>query len=214
MKKIVLPFAIVACIILLVVGYWYVTERSSGGGQSETGQDPLIEAATLAIKGINLMQGEKGFEYWRLKADWAAMHHEGDVIDVREPRVRYTLGEGADEDYVYAVSQFGKISDQQQVLTMWDDVVLTRGEDTIVGPEMTYRTDERKVRFPKGGTIMRPTMEGTFGSLVWDMDANRIEGGEGVDITFEAKNPVPRPESPHEPASGSGPETQRSEDHA
>ena len=56
----------------------------------------------LAIKGINLFQGNKGLELWRLKASWAHMSQNGDTIDVDKPVVRYALGEGSasnpDED--------------------------------------------------------------------------------------------------------------------
>ena len=185
MKKLVVSVAVVGCIGLLACGYWLFAGSSQSNEQADVSADPLIEAAALAIKGISLMQGGKGFEYWRLKADWAAMSQSDGIIEVREPNVRYTLGEGASEDYVYALSEYGRITDQQQVLTMWGNVRLTRGEDVLVGPEMTYRTNERTVHFSQGCTITRPTMSGTFGSLLWDMNANRIEGGNGVDILFE-----------------------------
>ena len=190
MKKLAVSVAVVACIGLLAGGYWLFAGRSQSSEQADISTDPLIEAAALAIKGISLMQGGKGFEYWRLKADWAAMGQSDGIIEVREPNVRYTLGEGASEDYVYAVSEYGRITEQQQVLTMWSNVRLTRGEDVLVGPEMTYRTDARTVYFPQGGIITRPTMSGTFGSLLWDMNANRIEGGSGVDILFEVETPT------------------------
>ena len=194
MKKRVLLLAVAGLVVVLVAGAFWFAERRNTGEGSEASVDPLIEATTLAIKGINLMQGEKGFEFWRLKAEWAAMHQEKDVIDVREPKVRYTLGEGSDDDYVYATSEYGRVTDQQHVLTMWQNVRLTRGEDTLTGPELTYRTDERLVRFPKGGVIVRPTMTGSFGVLAWDMNANRIDADEGVDIVFEVRPSAPGPE--------------------
>lgn len=46
------------------------------GAATEDG-NPLEEAAGLAIKGINLFQGDKGIELWRLKASWAHLHAGG-----------------------------------------------------------------------------------------------------------------------------------------
>ena len=185
MKRLVMPFAVVGLIILGVCGYFWYSGRS-GTDTPVKEVDPVVEAATLAIKGISLFQGEKGFEFWRLKAEWAAMNQDKGIIDVKEPKVRYTLGEPADNDYVYATSELGRVSDEQTVLTMWDDVVLTRGNDRLSGPEMVYRTDERVVRFPRGGRMDRPSMHGLFSVLVWSMDDNTVEVSDGVDITFLA----------------------------
>ncbi|MFR3458495.1 MAG: hypothetical protein ACLTTU_09370 [Bilophila wadsworthia] len=98
------------------------------GNATQSG-NPLEEVAGLAIKGINLFQGNKGLELWRLKASWAHMSQNGDTIDVDKPVVRYALGEGSasnpDDDVLDVQAQLGKITDNQRFLTLWDDVVIT-----------------------------------------------------------------------------------------
>ena len=206
MKRLGMPFAVVGLIVLLVCGYvWYSGRSETDAPGKEV--DPVVEAATLAIKGISLFQGEKGFEFWRLKAEWAAMNQDKGIVDVKEPKVRYTLGEPADNDYVYATSGLGRVSEEQTVLTMWDNVVLTRGNDTLSGPEMVYRTDERVVRFPQGGRMDRPSMHGLFSVLVWSMDDKTVEASGGVDITFLAGDPPRAHDSPVDaPEAESAPE--------
>ena len=189
MKRLLLPFACVALIVLLVLGYWLLTSSTAPEGKPKGDLDPLLEAASLAVKGVNLLQGEKGFEFWRLKAEWASMQQEKDVIDVREPRVRYTLGEGGGEDYVYVVSELGRITDSQRVLTLWQNVVVTHGRDLIRGPKLVYTADDRIARFPDGAIFDNPDMSGTFTQLRWSMNTNRIESEGGIDMTFKARDP-------------------------
>ena len=149
-------------------------------------QDAVLEAATLAVKGISLLQGEKGFEFWRLKAEWAAMHQEGGVIDVREPKVRYTLGDGGGDDYVYVSSDLGRVTDGQRILTLWRNVRLTRDDAVVTGPKLVYTADDRVALFSDGAELDSLQLSGRFARLRWDMGRRRIAGEEGIDVTFKA----------------------------
>lgn len=108
----------------------------------------------MAIKGINLFQGNKGLELWRLKASWAHMSQNGDTIDVDKPVVRYALGEGSasnpDDDVLDVQAQLGRITDNQRFLTLWDDVVITRYDDVITSSRMNYDANKRLMTFPEG----------------------------------------------------------------
>ena len=110
---------LITALVALLAGGWYVAKRggettligrlldvaNKGGiksldgaklqGNATQSGNPLEEVAGLAIKGINLFQGNKGLELWRLKASWAHMSQNGDTIDVDKPVVRYALGEGS-----------------------------------------------------------------------------------------------------------------------
>lgn len=192
MKRFLPPLLLLALLAASAAAYYVLVVRTPPAHAPVAVRvEPLIEAAALAMKGLNLMQGEKGLEFWRLKADWAAMHQDSGVIDVREPRVRYTLGDGSKEDYVFVVSQLGKITDDQRVLTMWDHVVMTHGQDVLTGPLLVYKTDERIARFPDGAEFENPGMDGAFGNLQWNMDTNLLDGGNGVVVVFKARDATP-----------------------
>jgi hypothetical protein len=171
--------------------------------------DPVIEAASLAVKGISLLQGEKGFESWRLKAEWAAMRREDDAIDVYEPKVRYTLGESGSVDYVYVSSELGRVTDGQRVLTLWQDVRLIRGDAVVTGPKLVYTANDRVALLSDGADFDGPEAFGTFTRLRWAMNRNRMDGEDGVDVTFKARAPKAdegaRPETP-DVGTGAGPD--------
>lgn len=165
-----------------------------------TQQNPLEEVAGLAIKGINLFQGNKGLELWRLKASWAHMSQNGETIDVDKPVVRYALGDGSagnpDDDVLDVKAELGRITDNQRFLTLWDDVVITRFDDTITAPRMNYDADKRLMTFPEGAALESPTAAGTAKLFTWDLANNVMHGSEGVLVILK-----PRPETSQEDAS-------------
>jgi 3-deoxy-D-manno-octulosonate 8-phosphate phosphatase (KDO 8-P phosphatase) len=150
-------------------------------------EQALLDAATLAIRGISLMQGEGGFEYWRLRANWASVDEKEGVIDVREPVVRYNLGENGQEDFVRAVAELGRISDSQRVLTLWRNVVLTHDEAVMTGPRLVYQANTRNVSFPDGAALEDGNVSGVFTRLTWDMRTRIIEGKQGISVVFKAR---------------------------
>lgn len=203
---------------LVAAGGWYVVERrgettllgrvldmaNKGGLTSIDGsklqgnatqQNPLEEVAGLAIKGINLFQGNKGLELWRLKASWAHMSQNGETIDVDKPVVRYALGEGSagnpDDDVLDVKAEQGRITDNQRFLTLWDDVVISRFDDTITAPRMNYDANKRLMTFPEGAALESPTASGTAKLFTWDLANNEMHGSEGVLVILK-----PRPETP------------------
>ena len=222
---------LIAALAALLAGGWYVAKRggettligrlldvaNKGGIKSLDGaklQDnatqpgnPLEEVAGLAIKGINLFQGNKGLELWRLKASWAHMSQNGDTIDVDKPVVRYALGEGSasnpDDDVLDVQAQFGKITDNQRFLTLWDDVVITRYDEVITSSRMDYDANKRLMTFPEGAVFESPTASGTATLLAWDLAASEVHGSEGVLVVLK-----PRPDATNANAAPSPHETQ------
>ena len=163
--------------------------------------NPLEEVAGLAIKGINLFQGNKGLELWRLKASWAHMSQNGETIDVEKPVVRYALGEGSasnpGDDVLDVKADFGKITDNQHFLTLWDDVVITRFDDVITSSRMHYDTTKRFMTFPEGAALDSPTASGTARVFTWDLARNEMVGSEGVLVILKPRTEsATAPETP------------------
>lgn len=69
------------------------SENKSFDGSNIGEGNPLENAVGLALQGIHLFQGNKGLELWRLKANWALISQDGDVINVEKPHILYALGE-------------------------------------------------------------------------------------------------------------------------
>ncbi len=222
---------LITALVALLAGGWYVAKRggettligrlldvaNKGGiksldgaklqGNATQSGNPLEEVAGLAIKGINLFQGNKGLELWRLKASWAHMSQNGDTIDVDKPVVRYALGEGSasnpDDDVLDVQAQLGRITDNQRFLTLWDDVVITRYDDVITSSRMNYDANKRLMAFPEGAALESPTASGTATFFTWDLAANEMHGSGGVLVVLK-----PRPDAPNANAAPSPREPQ------
>lgn len=180
----------------------------------KNGGNPLEEAAGLAIQGVKLFQGDKGLELWRLRASWAHLSQEGDVINVDSPHVVYALGdkglppagEGTDvpsagsaadaaetvqnPDLLDVTAQKGRLAERQRYLSLWGNVVITRASDKISGPRMEYDSLTRIMTFPDGATLESKRGCGTAKILQWDLEKNEITCPEGIEILL-----IPQPEA-------------------
>lgn len=204
-----------AVALAAIAGGWYALERrnptslvgrimdmaAQSGRQSLDGSkiqgnatqdgNALEEMVGLAIQGINLFQGDKGVELWRLKATWAHMSQNGGVIDVDKPVVRYALGDASasapDGDVLDVQAQKGRITDNQRFLTLWDDVVITRFADTITSPRMNYDAATRIMTFPEGASLESPTASGTATFFTWNLQTQVMEGSGGVTVILKPR---------------------------
>ena len=200
---------LITALVALLAGGWYVAKRggettligrlldvaNKGGiksldgaklqGNATQSGNPLEEVAGLAIKGINLFQGNKGLELWRLKAPRAgpASNPDDEALDVQ--------------------AQLGKITDNQRFLTLWDDVVITRYDDVITSSRMNYDANKRLMAFPEGAALESPTASGTATFFTWDLAANEMHGSGGVLVVLK-----PRPDAPNANAAPSPREPQ------
>lgn len=156
-----------------------------------TEANPLEEVVGLAIKNINLFQGNKGVELWRLKASWAHLSQNGDTIDVDSPKIRYALGESSVSDPLSDIlmveSDKGRITDNQRFLTLWENVVVTRFEDVLTGPRMNYDGTTRTMVFPEGAALDSPTASGTAEVFTWDLAKNELYGTNGVLVVLKPR---------------------------
>lgn len=177
-------------------------------GNATQGANALEKVAGLAIEGIHLFQGNKGVELWRLKASWAHMSQNGDTIDVDKPVVRYALGDpvsaASTDDFLDVRAEKGRITDNQRFLTLWDDVVITRFDDTITTSRMDYNAATRTMTFPEGAQLESPTASGTAALFTWDLQTNVMHGSNGVVAILKPRETAKETAaSPGEPAPSS-----------
>ncbi len=163
------------------------SEESSGtvGGQagvSGAQGNATQEAVGLALKGINLVQGEKGLELWRLKASWASLREEGGQIDVEMPDIVYRVGDA--EIPLHVTAHKGQIEQDQQFLRLWEDVICIYDDYTLRATLMTYDGATRTMTFPEGAYVESEKSKGFAHILTWDLSSNIIEGMNGVTISW------------------------------
>lgn len=144
----------------------------------EQARDALEEAVGLALKGVELVQGEKGVELWRLKATWAALRQEKGVIDVDSPDIIYKVGKT--EEPLRVIAPKGEVRDNQSFIRLWDKVTCTYRDYVLDGTLMTYNSTSRLMIFPEGAVIVGATSRGNATRLSWNLATNVIEGEDGV----------------------------------
>lgn len=90
-------------------------------------------------------------------------------------------------DVLDVMAQKGRITDHQQRLSLWDDVVITRFGDTITGPRLEYDSATRVMTFPNGATLESERGSGTAAVLHWDLAKNEITGLNGVEVILKPR---------------------------
>ena len=150
-------------------------DNRAGGGA--TGLD-------LAMKSINLSQGEDGFELWRLRASAASIVKKDDFIFLDSPRLVYFMKDGTE---LKVVSDRGEIHQEQQLINFIDNVVVTRGHSTITGPMLVYNGTVKTMTFPRGGMFIEPESRGKAHQIIWHINNKEIEGVGNVVVDFAAE---------------------------
>lgn len=148
------------------------------------------EALDLALKSITLSQGEGGIEIWRLKAEWANLRKQDNLIQVDTPRLSYFLEDGK---VMYVASDKGDVEQKKQLLRFIDHVRVTLDEKQLTGPLLIYNGEDKSMTMPQGGVFTDPGIEGSARLFVWHIDSKIIEA-EG-DVLFHISRSEKAPEN-------------------
>lgn len=160
--------------------------------------DGLEEAIDLAVRGVRLSQGEAGRESWTLDADWATLRQESGLVQVRDPVIRYVMGDLADPDVppeerqVIVTAETGRVEDNNTRLTMQGKVRAEYRDEVLTGPVATFRNDTRILSFPEGARLAGPVLEGSAGVLRWNLTTNILDGEQGVDVVWTPRSARPQ----------------------
>lgn len=168
------------------------SDKDTGNGAEQDGQG-LLE---LALKTINLSQGEGGLELWRLKAEWANMQKEDGKIVVERPSLTYFMPEKDKEEKqktLFVTSENGVVDQKEQILRFENQVHITMDDKAIQGDLLVYNGTAKTMTLPNGGEFTGTGISGTAPFLVWDMNNKTIRAEGGVAVQFagsEASNPL------------------------
>ncbi|CAK7014326.1 MAG: hypothetical protein DELT_02192 [Desulfovibrio sp.] len=198
MKKILL--AVVAVAVLVVAWYIY-----TGGTMSlkaakkqlvKEAQQAVLEnaapedVAALAMKAINMTQGEHGAELWRLKAEWGNVRRKDNIMELEKPSFTYYMA--PDNLPLTVTSEKGEVDQEEQRVTFIGSVVATHQDKVVKAPVMVYSGKNRDLVCPEGAGMTGDNMVGSANRIVWDLNAKLLTGLGDVDMSFEnAAVPVP-----------------------
>lgn len=189
-------------LLMLATGFYLLTSqdedespktppRTNGTSSMADGPQQALPEVTpeendnlsLALKSIELTQGEGGFEIWRLKAEWANMEKEGDLILVDKPKLIYFMRE--DNSELHVVSDKGDVNQKAHLLRFMNNVTIRQNANTAVGDLLIYNGTAKTMTFPHGGVFAGEGVEGNAPLVVWRMEDQVIEGHGGVEMLFE-----------------------------
>lgn len=150
------------------------------------------DVAALAVKAVDMTQGEKGFELWRLKADWGSIRRNDDIMELEKPKFTYYMP--PDNVELKITSDKGEIEQEDQRIRFMDNVRAMFGERTVTANLILYEGKNRQVIFPTGAHITGASFDGTADRVVWRLQDQVVEATGDVDITFKNDQDVPGPE--------------------
>lgn len=191
---------IVFCAILAVAGglVWWLffkplsldavkeelKEKAQDMVQGATKTDDL---AALAVKAIDLKQGEHGVELWRLKAEWGNMRREGGLLELEKPNFTYYMPPHNEEVRVKA--ETGDVNQVSKLIRFRTNVEAYYDDKTISGPLMVYNGTGKVLTFPEGAVFGGPGMTGEAPMVTWILNEQLIKADGGVNMTWEGDRP-------------------------
>lgn len=199
---------IIILILIFSCAYWLYTQKvmdslfttekkqvknelldTNANDQTSGDHSPSLEDSLgLALKGVNLSQGENGIELWRLKASWARLSKDRESIQVDSPTVQYLLGDGLNNNAITVRANKGKIVENQNTIILWENLLIAQDNKSITGPYMVYDTKKRHIYFPDGAQFTSSQATSEVGKVTWDLKSNIISGKNGIKVTIHAKN--------------------------
>lgn len=199
MKKII---GVIIILVAACAGWYLLTDgtMSLKGAREKIvreAQDAVLNAANpqdvaaLAMKTINMTQGEHGSELWRLKADWGNMRRDAEVMELEKPRFTYYMP--PDNVEVSIHSDTGEIQEKDQIVHFIGNVVAQYSGRTVRAARMTFMGKVKEVVCPEGADITGAGLDGKANRVVWKLNEEILEGFGDVDMIFTNEKDVPAP---------------------
>lgn len=167
-------------------------QQAADANASEKNRDSLVsegeQTLDLALKGVNLSQGEGGFEIWRLKAEWANVRKQGEAVIVEQPRLVYFMDEGGKT--LHVSSSTGDINQKSQILRFISNVRIMQEDKVVTGDLLVYNGSRKTMTFPDGGDFISPGITGHAAQVEWDLNSRLITATGDVSVLFSQEEPA------------------------
>ncbi|MBQ4132848.1 MAG: LPS export ABC transporter periplasmic protein LptC [Desulfovibrionaceae bacterium] len=184
---------IVVCIVLLgMIAFRHMQESASPEDiEQEQARDATIldpdlaeittqeDAINIAVKGINLTQGESGEESWRLNASSASFDQESGKVIISRPKITYFLKE---ESKLYIESRLGRLDQTESLVEMWDDVQVDEADNHLTSSRAVYNGKTHIIVLPEPLNFNNPQFSGSASQADWDLNSNVITASGNVQV--------------------------------
>ena len=176
---------------LVLLFFFYEPKENSGlktadpapsHKNAESSPDKEEQTLDLALKSVNLSQGEGGFEIWRLKAEWANVRKQGEAVIVEQPRLIYFMDEGGKT--LHVSSSTGDINQKSQILRFINNVRIIQEDKVVTGDLLVYNGSRKTMTFPDGGDFTSPGITGHAAQVEWDLNSKLITANGDVSVLF------------------------------
>lgn len=141
------------------------------------------DVAALAMKAINLTQGEHGAELWRLKAEWGNVRRRDDIMELEKPKFMYYMA--PDNLPLSVTSEKGELDQKKRIVKFIGSVVTTYQDRVVNAPIMVYSDTTRELTFPDSATLRSANMTGSADSFVWNLNEKKLTGFGNVNVSFD-----------------------------
>lgn len=140
---------------------------------------PLVSSAEISAEDILLEQGSGGALDWRLQARKAAYDQDKGLVVVERPQLTAYFGDDRQEVYVRADS--GEVDQQNDNLTLYDNVDGRFGMFTVQAKNFDYVGAIDKVVIKGGVSVTRPDLKVKAPAVEIDLLSRRMVAAGGVE---------------------------------
>ena len=142
----------------------------------------------MSISGMEIVQGEKGHELWRLIANGAVMSEEGGDIIAENPHLTYYMyNESGEKETLYVKSDTGDVNQKENRMRFIGNVVVTHNKDVLTTNLIIYDGSTNRLNCPEKSWIKSPGMEGEANTMFWHLDDNTLHANGGVNLNLDTK---------------------------
>lgn len=195
MNKFIKICIIICLILLLLIAFRYTRETASPADpEQEAAKNATLmdlelaeiteqqDAINIAVKGINLTQGESGEESWRLSAKSATLDQESGKINIISPDIIYFLK--SQESKLLITSRLGKLDQAESYVELWDDVQIEESDNKLTSSKAVYNGKMHTVILPSPLQLLNPQFSGSADQAEWDLKSNVITASGNVQVTI------------------------------
>ena len=160
------------------------------------------ESATMALKAMELVQGENGKMTWRLRTTGALMRRQDGNIEVTDPRLTYFMQ--PDDNELFVQADFGDIFQTDNKFRFVRNVFITNEDRAVAGDLLEYDGTTRIMTMPNASHFSSPDLQGSASRVIWRMDDSAIESIGNVNVFFKSGAKLAPSETQEPPSPGEG----------
>jgi LPS export ABC transporter protein LptC len=140
---------------------------------------PLVSSTEISAEDILLEQGSEGALDWKLQARKAAYDQDKGLVVVERPQLTAYFGDDRQEVYVRADA--GEVDQQNDNLTLYDNVDGRFGMFTVQAKNFDYVGAIDKVVIKGGVSVARPDLEVNATAVEIDLLSRQMVAAGGVE---------------------------------